>query len=91
LESGVRGLVCSSEEVSALREIVGPSGVLMVPGVRPAGADRGDQRRIATPAGAIASGADYLVVGRPIREASDPRAAASAIVDEIASALERRS
>jgi orotidine-5'-phosphate decarboxylase len=63
----------------------------MVPGVRPAGADRGDQRRVATPATAIASGADYLVVGRPIREASDPRAAASAIAEEIGLALEARS
>jgi orotidine-5'-phosphate decarboxylase len=91
VQSGVRGLVCSPEEASALREIVGPSGVLMVPGVRPAGADRGDQRRVATPATAIASGADYLVVGRPIREASDPRAAASAIAEEIGLALEARS
>ena len=91
VESGLRGLVCSPEEARALRDIVGPAGVLMVPGVRPQGAERGDQRRVATPASAIASGADYLVVGRPIRDASDPRAAASAIVDEIAAALEARS
>ncbi|MBX7194033.1 MAG: orotidine-5'-phosphate decarboxylase [Sandaracinaceae bacterium] len=91
VEAGVRGLVCSPEEASALRTIVGPGGVLMVPGVRPSGADRGDQRRVATPSSAIGAGADYLVVGRPIREAADPRAAADAIVDEIASALEARS
>lgn len=84
--SGVRGLVCSPEEATALRAIVGADGVLMVPGVRPSGADRGDQRRVATPATAILAGADYLVVGRPIREAADPRAAADAIVREIAEA-----
>jgi len=85
--SGVRGLVCSPEEASSLRSIVGPEGVLMVPGVRPAGTDRGDQRRVATPAAAITAGADYLVVGRPIREASDPREAAAAIVREIQQAF----
>ncbi len=90
-EAGVRGLVCSPEEASALKKIVGPEGLLMVPGVRPAGSDRGDQRRVATPGSAIASGADYLVVGRPIREASDPQGAAAAIVDEISAALEVRS
>jgi orotidine-5'-phosphate decarboxylase len=63
----------------------------MVPGVRPVGADRGDQRRVATPASAIASGADFLVVGRPIREAREPRAAAQEVVEEIARALELRS
>jgi orotidine-5'-phosphate decarboxylase len=91
VDAGVHGLVCSPEETSALREIVGPNGVLMVPGVRPVGADRGDQRRVATPASAIASGADFLVVGRPIREAREPRAAAQEIVEEIARALELRS
>jgi orotidine-5'-phosphate decarboxylase len=91
VDAGVHGLVCSPEETSALREIVGPNGVLMVPGVRPVGADRGDQRRVATPASAIASGADFLVVGRPLREAREPRAAAQEIVEEIARALELRS
>lgn len=89
--AGVRGLVCSPDEAGALRAIVGPSGVLMVPGVRPAGSDRGDQRRVATPTAALASGADYLVVGRPIREASDPERAAAEIVSEIGIALEARS
>ncbi|MBN8616773.1 MAG: orotidine-5'-phosphate decarboxylase [Deltaproteobacteria bacterium] len=90
-DAGVRGLVCSPEEAGTLKAIVGPEGLLMVPGVRPAGTDHGDQRRVATPASAIASGADYLVVGRPIREAADPVAAAGAIVREIAAALEARS
>lgn len=84
--AGVSGLVCSPQEVSALRAVVGPSGVLMVPGVRPAGAAAGDQRRVATPADTIRAGADYLVVGRPIREAADPVASARAIVAEIANA-----
>ena len=69
-----------------LRPIVGASMVLVTPGIRPAGADAGDQKRIMTPAAAIAAGADYLVVGRPIIAAPDPKAAAEAIVAEIASA-----
>ena len=83
---GVDGLVCSPEEAASLRRIVGPSMALVTPGIRPAGADMGDQKRVMTPARAIAAGADYLVVGRPILEATDPRAAASAIVAEIAAA-----
>lgn len=85
--AGIGGLVCSPEECSALREALDPSIVLMVPGVRPLGADHGDQRRVATPKSAIEQGASLLVVGRPIRNASDPRAAARSIVSEIASAL----
>jgi len=82
---GVDGLVCSAEEVANLRRLVGPRMLLVTPGIRPAGAASGDQKRIATPAAAIAAGADYLVVGRPILEAADPRAAAEAIVAEMAS------
>src|SRR5262249_7574760 len=83
---GVDGLVCAAEEAAALRSELGPDMLLVTPGIRPAGAARGDQKRVATPAQAIAAGADYLVVGRPIIKAADPRAAAAAIVDEIAGA-----
>ncbi len=69
-----------------LRPIVGASMVLVTPGIRPAGADAGDQKRIMTPSAAIAAGADYLVVGRPVIAAPDPKAAADAIVAEIATA-----
>jgi orotidine-5'-phosphate decarboxylase len=85
-ELGVDGLVCSAEEAAALRPVAGSGMVLVTPGIRPAGTDVGDQKRVMTPARAIAAGADYLVVGRPIVEASDPRAAAAAIVAEIATA-----
>jgi orotidine-5'-phosphate decarboxylase len=84
---GVDGLVCSPEEVGALRKIVGHQMSLVTPGIRPAGAPSGDQKRIMTPGRAITAGADYLVVGRPILEAADPRAAADAIQAEIAQAL----
>jgi orotidine-5'-phosphate decarboxylase len=83
---GVDGLVCSAEEAANLRGIVGATMQLVTPGIRPAGAAAGDQKRIMTPAAAIAAGANYLVVGRPILEASDPKAAADAIVAEIAAA-----
>jgi orotidine-5'-phosphate decarboxylase len=83
---GVDGLVCSGEEVAKLRSIVGPNLALVTPGIRPAGSDPGEQKRIATPAAAIAAGSDYLVVGRPIIAAKDPKAAAAAIVAEIAGA-----
>jgi orotidine-5'-phosphate decarboxylase len=83
---GVDGLVCSPEEAVNLRKIVGDKMALVTPGIRPAGAATGDQKRIMTPAKAIAAGADYLVVGRPITEAADPKAAAEAIVGEIAQA-----
>jgi orotidine-5'-phosphate decarboxylase len=83
---GVDGIVCSPEEVASLRKIVGHQMNLVTPGIRPAGAATGDQKRIMTPARAIAAGADYLVVGRPILEASDPKAAAEAVVAEIAQA-----
>ena len=83
-EIGVDGLVCSPEEVSMLREDVGNKLVLVCPGIRPVGAADGDQKRVATPAAAIGAGANYLVVGRPVIAASDPKAAAAAIVAEIA-------
>jgi len=81
---GVDGVVCSAEEAAKIRTIVGTKMALVTPGIRPAGAAAGDQKRIMTPAKAIAAGADYLVVGRPILAAADPKAAAQAIVAEIA-------
>ena len=84
---GVDGLVCSAEEVGNVRKIVGHQMHLVTPGIRPAGADVGDQKRIMTPARAIAAGADYLVIGRPITGVADPKAAADAIQAEIAQAL----
>ncbi|HVV41182.1 MAG TPA: orotidine-5'-phosphate decarboxylase [Nitrobacter sp.] len=83
---GIDGLVCSPEEAANLRKIVGSRMNLVTPGIRPAGSAAGDQKRIMTPARAIAAGADYLVVGRPVMEAPDPKAAADAIVSEIAQA-----
>ncbi|HEV7569951.1 MAG TPA: orotidine-5'-phosphate decarboxylase [Thermoanaerobaculia bacterium] len=80
-ESGLRGVVASPHEVAAIREACGAGVQLVVPGIRPEGSEAGDQRRTMTPAAAIAAGADYIVVGRPITDASDPRAAALAIVD----------
>jgi orotidine-5'-phosphate decarboxylase len=86
--SGVRGFVASPAEAAALRTELGPDALLVTPGVRPHGFESGDQKRVATPAAAIGSGADLLVVGRPIRDADDPAAAARAVVDEIGRALE---
>jgi orotidine-5'-phosphate decarboxylase len=87
LGAGIRGFVCSTHEVSALRALTGSEGVLVVPGIRPAGAKAGDQKRLATPADALAQGASSLVVGRPITQANDPAAAAEAILVEMAEAL----
>jgi orotidine-5'-phosphate decarboxylase len=84
---GIDGIVCSPEEAAALHRIVGHQMHLVTPGIRPAGSSVGDQKRIMTPSRAIAAGADYLVVGRPVMEAADPKAAADAIQDEIAKAL----
>jgi orotidine-5'-phosphate decarboxylase len=84
---GVDGLVSSPEEAAALRKIVGHQMSLVTPGVRPAGSATGDQKRMMTPGRAIAAGSDYLVIGRPIMEASDPKAVANAIQAEIAQAL----
>jgi len=83
---GVDGLVCSPEEASPLRLAVGNDMLFVTPGIRPQGSARGDQKRVTTPSQAIAAGADYLVVGRPITEAADPRAAAEGVVAEIAAA-----
>lgn len=81
------GIVCSAQEAGLLRDLVGPDMVLVTPGIRPAGADVGDQKRVMTPEKAIRAGADYLVVGRPITQASDRRAAAQKIVEDIEAAL----
>jgi len=83
---GIDGLVCAGEEAAALRPVIGSGMVLVTPGIRPAGSPAGDQKRVMTPAAAIAAGADHLVVGRPITAAIDPKAAADAIVAEIVAA-----
>ena len=83
---GLDGIVCSAEECAALHLLVGNDMVLVTPGIRPAGSAHADQKRVVTPANAIAAGADYLVVGRPITAASDPPAAAAAIIADIAAA-----
>ena len=87
LALGVDGLVASAAEAAMARETVGRDMLLVTPGIRPTGAAAGDQKRVATPAEAIRSGADYLVVGRPVTQAPDPRAATEAVVAEIARAL----
>ena len=84
---GMDGVVCSALEASAIRGAVGPDLLLITPGIRPSDASADDQKRIMTPSKAIANGSDYLVVGRPILNASNRRAAAEAIVAEIAAAL----
>src|SRR5438309_682072 len=81
--AGAQALVCSPQEVAAVRAEVGPGVLLVTPGIRPAGGDLGDQSRVATPGVAVAAGADYLVVGRPITAAPDPRAAAEALRAEM--------
>jgi orotidine-5'-phosphate decarboxylase len=81
--AGINGMVCSAEDVGALRAEMGLETMLVVPGIRPAGSDVGDQRRVATPETAIAQGASMLVVGRPITKAIDPGVAARAILEEI--------
>jgi orotidine-5'-phosphate decarboxylase len=86
-EAGCGGVVCSGAEVAAVRAAVGKRLRLVCPGVRPAGSAPGDQTRVITPREAIRAGADYLVVGRPIRDAADPARAARAIAEEIASRL----
>lgn len=86
--NGADGIVCSPNEASAMRALLGPAARIVCPGVRPAGSDLGDQSRVATPAEAIARGASRIVVGRPITGADDPVAAARAVVDEVAAALD---
>lgn len=85
--SGIQGLVCSAEEVRLLRSELGADLALVVPGIRPAGAGAGDQKRIATPADAVRAGASKLVIGRPITQAADPANAAHSILNEIAGAI----
>jgi orotidine-5'-phosphate decarboxylase len=87
LAVGIRGFVCSPQEVARLRELAGPEAVLVIPGIRPAGTQMGDQKRVATPAEALRNGASYLVVGRPITHAADPAEAAEAVLKEMAEAL----
>jgi len=87
LQAGIRGFVCSPQEVATLRALTGPEGILVIPGIRPAGSKTGDQKRTATPADALRNGASYLVVGRPITHATDPAQAAEAILAEMAEAL----
>ena len=83
LAAGMGGIVCSAAEASAVRRIVGPKLAVVTPGIRPAGADHGDQKRVMTPADALKAGASHLVVARPIVGAPDRRAAAEAILDEM--------
>ena len=86
--AGIDGLILSAEEAGAMRAALGPGITLVTPGIRPADGDAGDQKRVMTPARAIAAGADRLVVGRPVTQAEDPRAAAEAIIAQITAALD---
>lgn len=86
LAAGMGGVVCSAGEARAVRKIVGPDLAVVTPGIRPAGADHGDQKRVVAPADAIRNGSSHLVVGRPIVQAADRRAAAQAILAEMATA-----
>lgn len=86
-EIGIDGIVASAAEAARIRAIVGPATHIVTPGIRPAGSDAGDQKRILTPADAIRAGASHIVVGRPIIRADDPRAAVEAIVAEMAQAV----
>lgn len=85
VEARMDGIVCSPLEVSKVRAITGPHAVLVTPGVRSAGSSMGDQKRVATPAEAITNGSDYLVIGRQVTRASDPRGEVQRILEEIAS------
>ena len=82
--AGLKGLVCSPKEITPLRAILSPETQLITPGIRPAGTDTGDQKRVLTPPQAIEAGASWLVIGRPICTAENPRAAAEAILDSLA-------
>lgn len=86
-EAGMGGIVCSAEESRAVREVLGPDMAVVTPGIRPAGADHGDQKRVMTPLDAIRAGSSHLVVARPIVKAQDPKAAALAILAEMQDAL----
>jgi len=81
--AGMGGVVCSAEEARAVRKIVGPDMAIVTPGIRPAGAELGDQKRVMTPADALKAGSSHLVVARPIVKADDPLAAAKAILAEM--------
>lgn len=85
--AGMGGIVCSAEESSAVRKIVGPDMAIVTPGIRPAGSDKGDQKRVMTPADALRAGSSHLVVARPIVKAADPHAAALSILDEMTRVL----
>jgi orotidine-5'-phosphate decarboxylase len=85
-EAGCDGVVASPREASRIRAMLGRECLVVTPGIRPGGADAGDQARVATPAAARRAGADYVVVGRPITEAADPAATAQAIIDELTTA-----
>ena len=87
LAAGMGGIVCSAEESAAVRKIVGSDMAIVTPGIRPAGGDAGDQKRVMTPGDALRAGSSHLVVGRPIVKAADPRGAARAILAEMTSAL----
>jgi len=89
-EAGIDGLILSAEEASVIRASVGNKMILVTPGIRQEGSTAADQKRTTTPAAAIAAGADYLVVGRPVTQAKNPRETAAAIVTEIACALGTR-
>ncbi|MFP4473865.1 MAG: orotidine-5'-phosphate decarboxylase [Candidatus Omnitrophota bacterium] len=82
-KAGLNGIVASCHEAALIRKMLGPEFVIVTPGIRPAGADVGDQKRVATPAAAVNNGSDYLVVGRPIIQAPDPRKAARDILQEM--------
>ena len=86
---GIDGLILSPEELVATRAQLGPDMLLITPGIRPADAAHGDQKRVMTPAQAMAAGADYLVIGRPVTQAENPRARADAIVAEIEQGLQK--
>jgi orotidine-5'-phosphate decarboxylase len=83
-EFGADGIVCAATEAARVRAVVGPDLLVVTPGIRPSGASAGDQKRIVTPREALRAGADYLVVGRPVTAASDPREAAQAVAEEMA-------
>jgi orotidine-5'-phosphate decarboxylase len=83
IEAGIDGIVCSPLEVAEVRRMAGPGAILVTPGVRSAGAGKGDQKRVATPAEALRNGANYLVIGRQVTRAQDPRAEVLRICDEI--------
>lgn len=86
---GIDGIVCAATEAARVRALVGPDRLVVTPGIRPAGSALGDQKRVVSPAEAIRAGVDHIVVGRPITAAADPRAAAAALLEEIAEATGR--